>query len=191
MNYKARIKKVRKDLIKIAPSICSERAILLTESYKETEDLPIIIRRAKALDNILSNMSIFIEDGQMIVGNQASRQKAAPIFPEYSIQWVIDELDEFDKRPGDMFLIDESTKEKLMSIYSYWKGKTHQDNVEKNMSKMNKLAEKQNVLHYGGISMSGDGHIIPDHEKLLSIGCGGIIEEAREKLENPDITGEQ
>ncbi len=191
MNYKARIKKVREDLIKIAPSICSERAILLTESYKKTEDLPIIIRRAKALDNILSNMSIFIEDGQMIVGNQASRQKAAPIFPEYSIQWVIDELDEFDKRPGDMFLIDESTKEKLRSIYPYWKGKTHQDNIEIKMSKLNKLAEKQNVLHYGGISMSGDGHIIPDHEKLLSIGCRGVIEEAGKKLKNPDIKGDQ
>ncbi|MES0342067.1 MAG: pyruvate formate lyase family protein, partial [Candidatus Humimicrobiaceae bacterium] len=131
-NYKTRIKKVREDLIEVVPSICSERAELLTESYKETEDLPIIIRRAKALDNILSNMSIFIEDDQMIVGNQASRQKAAPIFPEYSIQWVIDELDEFDKRPGDMFLVDELTKEKLRSIYFYWKGKTHQYNVEKN-----------------------------------------------------------
>lgn len=194
MNYsdhKTRIKNVREDLISTAPSICSERAILLTESYKETEDLPIIIRRAKALDNILSNMSIFIEDGQMIVGNQASRQKAAPIFPEYSFQWVIDELDEFDKRHGDMFLIDELTKEELRSIYPYWKGRTHQDDVERNMSKINKLAEKQNILHYGGISMSGDGHIIPDHEKLLSTGCTGIIEEAKKKLKHGDITDKQ
>ncbi len=65
-NYKTRIKKVREDLIEVIPSVCSERAELLTESYKETEDLPIIIRRAKALGNILSNMSIFIEDDQMI-----------------------------------------------------------------------------------------------------------------------------
>ncbi len=190
-NYKTRIKKVREDLIEVIPSVCSERAELLTESYKETEDLPIIIRRAKALGNILSNMSIFIEDDQMIVGNQASRQKAAPIFPEYSIQWVIDELDEFDKRPGDMFLIDELTKEKLRSIYSYWKGKTHQDDVEKTISKTSKLAEKQNVLHYGGISMSGDGHIIPNHDKLLSIGCKGVIEESRKKLKDADIKDDQ
>jgi len=190
-NYKIRIKKVREDLTNISPSICSQRALLLTKSYKETEDLPIVIRRAKALNKVLSEMSIFIEDGQMIAGNQASRQKAAPIFPEFSIKWVIDELDDFDKRLGDMFLIDELTKKELSSIYSYWEGKTHQDQVKRNTSEKNILAEKQNVLHYGGISMSGDGHIIPSHDKILAIGCDGVIEEAKQMLKSKGVTQDQ
>ncbi len=40
-------------------------------------------------------------------------------------------------------------------------------------------------------SMSGDGHIIPNHQKLLSIGCSGVIEESRKKLESDDIKGDQ
>ncbi|MEA2015224.1 MAG: formate C-acetyltransferase/glycerol dehydratase family glycyl radical enzyme [Actinomycetota bacterium] len=191
LSYKNRIRAVREELVNVTPSICPERALLLTDSYKETEMLPIMLRRAKALDKILTGMSIFIEKGQMIAGNQASKIRAAPIFPEYSIKWVIDELDEFDKRPGDKFLIDEPTKKQLKSIYSYWKGKTHQDQVNKTMGKENILAQRQNVLHYGRISMSGDGHIIPDHEKLLSIGCDSVIKEAKERLRENNIKKDQ
>lgn len=183
-----RIKKVRDDLLSTTPSICPERALLITESYKETESSPMILRRAMALDKILTEMSIFIEDEQLIVGNQASIVRAAPIFPEYSIDWIIKELDTFDKRPGDVFKISEKTKQKLTSIYPFWKGKTHQDEVLKNLTELNILAERQGVIHRGGISMSGDGHIIPNHEKILMKGYGGIIAEAKENLERIKLT---
>lgn len=181
-----RVSKVREDLMQLTPMICSERATIITESYKETERLPMIIRRAKALDKILSEMSIYIEDDQLIVGNQASVGRAAPIFPEYSINWIIDELDAFDKRPGDVFAIDERTKQSLKNIHDYWKGKTHQDEVSQTMTETNKLAEKQSVIHRGGISMSGDGHIIPNHEKILSKGFGWYIDTAQRKLSKLD-----
>ncbi len=89
-----RVKRVREALLHTTPGVCSERAMLITDSYKATEDEPIIIRRAKAFDKILSEMTIFIEPEQMIVGNQASELWAAPIFPEYSLNgsstsWMI------------------------------------------------------------------------------------------------------
>ena len=80
-----RVQRVRKDLMAVAPTICPERALLITESYQQTEGEPYILRKAKALKNILANMSIYIEDNQLIVGNQAGCNRAAPIFPEYSI----------------------------------------------------------------------------------------------------------
>jgi pyruvate formate-lyase/glycerol dehydratase family glycyl radical enzyme len=181
-----RVSKVRDDLMQLTPMVCSERATLITESYKETEGLPMIIRRAMALDKILSEMSIYIEDDQMIVGNQASVGRAAPIFPEYSINWIIDELDAFDKRPGDVFSINDGTKESLKRIHDYWKGKTHKDEVSRTMTETNELAEKQGVIHRGGISMSGDGHIIPNHEKILSKGFGWYINAAERKLSELD-----
>ena len=149
------------------------------------------MRKAKALANILANMTIYIEDGQLIVGNQASQNRAAPIFPEYSIDWVIEELDQFDKRSGDVFTITEETKQQLRSIQSYWKGKTHQEEVYANMPEINMLAQKQNVIHRGGISMSGDGHIIPNHEKVLAKGFRGLQNEARAYLAAPDINEDQ
>ncbi len=186
-----RVQKVRQDLLDVMPAICPERALLITESYKQSENEPYILRKAKALEAILSNMSIFIEDGQMIVGNQASSPRAAPIFPEYSIDWVIEELDSFASRSGDVFAITEETKDKLRGIQSFWHGKTHQDEVYANMTETNMLAQKQNVIHRGGISMSGDGHIIPHHEKVLARGFRAYQDDARQALERDDLTQEQ
>ena len=186
-----RVQRVRQDLLDAIPSICHERAILITESYRETEGQPYVLRKARALEKILANMSIFIEEDQLIVGNQASRVRAAPIFPEYSINWVIEELDTFDKRSGDVFAINEETKTALRGLQDFWQGKTHQEEVYANMPETNMLAQKQNILHRGGISMSGDGHIIPHHEQVLANGLRGIQNEARARLEGAELTQDQ
>ncbi len=186
-----RVRRVRQDLLNVTPSICSERALLITASYRETEGRAYVLRKAEALKRILENMSIFIEKDQLIVGNQAGRPRAAPVFPEYSLEWVIDELDRFDRRSGDVFEISADTKDNLRGIEGYWKGKTHQEEVYANMPETNMLAQKQNVLHRGGISMSGDGHIIPHHEEVLARGLRGIQREARERLEGPGLTRER
>lgn len=163
-------------------SICSQRAVLYTESFKMTEGEPYILRKAKAFAYTLENMDIYVDEDSLIFGNQASRNFAAPIFPEYSIDWVIDELDEFAKREGDVFQIDEKTKEDLRRIAPYWSGNTHQDAVNSHISEELSLAEKQGVIHRGGISMSGDGHIVPDYPTILRRGLRSIGEEARQKM---------
>jgi formate C-acetyltransferase len=185
------VQKVRQDLLDSVPAICPERALLITESYQQTEGEPFVLRKAKALDAILTNMSIYIEDGQMIVGNQACSQRAAPIFPEYSIDWIIDELETFASRSGDVFAISEKTKQKLRGIQPYWQGRTHQDEVYAGLPDVNMQAQKQNVIHRGGISMSGDGHIIPHHEKILAKGYRGIQRDAQEALKTPGLTQDQ
>lgn len=186
-----RIERLQDRMNRRTATICPERACIITESYKRTEGEPIVIRRAKAFDDILSNMTIYIEDDTLIIGNQASRNFAAPIFPEYSFQWVIEELDEFEHRSGDSFQITEDTKEKLKGLQDCWKGITHQDEVLRNLPKINLQAEAQGVLHRGGISMSGDGHIIPNHEFVLETGYGGMAKIAEEKLKQEGLTKEQ
>jgi len=186
-----RVQRVRQNLLDAIPSICHERAMLITASYHETEGQPYVLRKARALEKILSNMSIFIEKEQLIVGNQASRTRAAPIFPEYSFNWVIEELDSFDQRRGDVFAISAETKAGLRGIQDFWQGKTHQEEVYANMPETNMMAQKQNVLHRGGISMSGDGHIIPHHEKVLAKGLRGIQREARAHLQDVGLSADQ
>ena len=173
------------------PTICPERAEIITESFKKTEGEPIVIRRAKALDEILSKMSIYIEEGMLIIGNQAGTNFAAPVFPEYSFNWVIDELDEFSKRSGDYFNLTEDTKNRLRVLQDYWQGKTHQDKVLDDLPEINRKAEKQGVLHRGGISMSGDGHIIPNHDFVLAEGFGGLARIAEENSRKEGLTQEQ
>src|SRR4030042_1805857 len=76
----ARIAKLRELVRPTQPELDLERLRYMTASYKETEGQSPIIRRAKALDKILSEMTIYILDGELIVGNQ-SRSPMAGSMP--------------------------------------------------------------------------------------------------------------
>src|SRR5512137_981142 len=120
----SRVTSIKERFIKITPEICVERAQLITESYKETEDQPIHIRRAKSLEKILDRMTIFIQEDELIVGNQCTRPRSAPVYPEFSCKWLEAELDRLEKRTGDVFLISEKKKKILRDLFPYWDGKT-------------------------------------------------------------------
>ena len=186
-----RIRRFRGRMNARLPSICPERAEIITQSYKKTVGEPIVLRRAKAFAEILAGMTVYIEPDSLIAGNQAGRNFAAPVFPEYSFDWVIEELDSFERRPGDYFTISEDTKKRLKALESFWQGKTHKDEVLSKLPSINREAEKQGVLHRGGISMSGDGHIIPEHSLVLEEGYGGLSAIARTKLSENGLSGEQ
>lgn len=173
------------------PTICPERAEIITDSFRKTEGEPIVVRRAKALEAILEHMSIYIEPDSLIFGNQAGANFAAPVFPEYSFNWVIEELDELEHRSGDYFNITEETKDRLRKLQPYWQNKTHQDEVLRNLPPVNRQAEAQGVLHRGGISMSGDGHIIPNHDFVLAVGFGGMARIAAKKADQDGLPQEQ
>ena len=104
---------------------------------------------------------------------------------------MIEELDDLAKRSGDRFDVDDNVKQRLKALQPYWQNKTHQDEVNANMSELNKLAAKQNVLHRGGISMSGDGHIVPNHEFVMRFGFKGIKEIAAQKAQALDLDQDQ
>ena len=187
-----RIEKLQDRMYHRKATLCVERAEIYTEVFKETEGESMILRKAKAFKKTLENMTVYIEPDSLIVGNQACHNFAAPVFPEYSIDWIVEELDEFENRSGDSFTVDEDTKERIRKLAPYWYGKTHKDEVLKNLPSINRLAEKQSVLHRGGISMSGDGHIIPNHEFIFEHGYAGLRDIARTHLaEDRDLTQDQ
>ncbi len=192
-----RIHRLQQRMAKREASICSERALLYTESFRQTEGEPYILRKAKAFAHTLAHMTIYIEPDSLIFGNQASRNFAAPVFPEFSIDWVIDELDgangatAFDQRTGDVFQCSQKVKEDLHSIAGYWHGRTHEDEVSASLTDGIREASRQGVLHLGGISNSGDGHIVPKHDVILQRGFRSLIEEARVKLAAPSLPPEQ
>lgn len=183
----ARIERFQEYMHHRTPTVCCQRAKIFTRVFQDNPNLSFSQKKALAFKATLNEMTIYLEKDSLIVGNQASRNFAAPIFPEYSFEWVINELDEFENRSGDYFKIDEVTKSELRKIRHFWQGQTHQDQVFKNINPTIKDAEKQGVLHLGGISMSGDGHIIPDHQMLLEIGFIGVIKIASEKLQEKHL----
>ena len=91
MNY--RIQKLRKELMEQKPYVDGERCKIFTESMKKTDGLPIIIRRAKSFYEVLDQMTIWVKPGELIAGNQSKTAKGSPVYPEYSAQWILEELD--------------------------------------------------------------------------------------------------
>ena len=176
-----RVQKLRERLLDTTPQVCVERARLVTEAYQAHQADPPVLRRAKALAHVLDNMTIFIDQGELIVGNQASSPCAAPIFPEYSIHWIEEEIDHFANRPADVFLVcPEVKKELLEDILPYWRRKTLYDRVMATLPDYVKQAQEIGAISGRGNITSGDGHIIVDYPKVLSRGLEGVIEEAEE-----------
>ncbi len=186
-----RIGRLVDNLMSVTPEIDPERAILITESFKETEALPIVIRRARALEKILNEMTIVIRDEELIVGNQTVKPRSSPVFPEFSNKWLLDEFETLGKRTGDVFLISEETKQKLQEVFKYWEGKTTSELAESLMTQESKNAQAVGVFTVGNYFYNGVGHINVDYGKVLNKGFKGIIEEAeteKAKLDysNPD-----
>ncbi len=172
-----RISRLREKVLSTRPSICTERARFYTEAYSRHEDQPVIIRRAHALVNTLKEMTIFIDEGELIVGNQSSAHRAAPIFPEYAVDWLPEEMDELDKRPGDAFFITDDHKKELAEIAGWWKGKVLYDRGRALMSQELRDLQDSAIIKATGNLTSGDAHIAVDFFRILDIGLNGYLKE--------------
>ena len=178
----------REELMETPQSVCVERALLTTETYRLHQDEPMVILRALMVKNVLENMSIFIEPASLICGNQASANRAAPIMPEYAMDWVIDELDEFDKRPGDRFTITEEAKQQLRDIAPFWEHNTLKDRGLALMPPASKLFYDLGIIHPEGNITSGDAHIAVYYERVLTEGLAGYRARTESLLAGLDLT---
>lgn len=186
-----RIEKLKKSAVDKIPGVCIERARYLTKAYEDHKEKSKYLQRAYAIREVLENMSIYIKDGELIVGNQSSDERTAPLFPEYAVEWVEAELREkgnFDKRDGDKFYLNPKDIQELLEITNYWKGKTLRKKCYAQMPDEIKKASEIKIIHGEGNMTSGDGHIVPDFEKALKVGLKGIIKEAESAIEKVDIT---
>ncbi|MFC2022406.1 pyruvate formate lyase family protein, partial [Chloroflexota bacterium] len=100
--------------------LCIERARLITESYKQTEGQPMVLRRARALAHYLDNRTLYILPDERIVGNIGSEPCSVITFPELWSGWLEKAVDS----EYMMLLPDEEKREELHKIHSYWRGKS-------------------------------------------------------------------
>ena len=184
----ARIDKLINDLYEKMPEIETTRGVLVTESYKATEELPIIRRRSAAFAHILRNIPIVIRDGELVVGSATVSPRGCQVFPEYSYEWLEAELDTVATRAADPFYISEKNKATLRKIYPYWHGKTCSDLAKSNMSpEAYNAFTKHSVFTPGNYFYNGIGHVCVDYGKVLNKGYRGIIAEAQAALDKLDV----
>ena len=165
----------------------SARAKLLTESYKATENEPIITRRAKAFAHILRHIPIIIRDDELIVGSSTLAPRGCQTYPEFSYQWLEDELDTVETRSADPFYIAEETKEELREVHKYWKGKTTSELALSYMAPEAVRAIEHNIFTPGNYFYNGVGHVTVKYEEVLAVGYEGIIKKAEQELSECNV----
>ena len=183
-----RMKEFREEVLDEKPYIDAQRAILATLAYKENLNQPRVMVRAKMLEKVLDNMSIYIEDKSLLAGNQATKNRNAPIFPEYTMEFVMNELDQFEKRDGDVFYITEKTKEQLREIAPFWQNNNLRARGEALLPEEVRVFMETGVFGMEGKLNAGDAHLAVNYERILKDGLRGYEKRVKEYKATLDLT---
>lgn len=183
-----RMKTFREEVLDEKPYIDAQRAVLATQVYRENQNQPRVMVRALMLQNILENMDIYIEDKTLIAGNQATKNKNAPIFPEYTMEFVLKELDLFEKRDGDVFYITEETKQQLRDIAPFWENNNLRARGEALLPEEVSVFMETGVFGMEGKLNAGDAHLAVNYEKVLAFGLNGYEQRVKDLKAKLDLT---
>lgn len=183
-----RVERILNRMLSEKPTIEADRAVLLTESYKNTENLPVIKRRAIAFAYILENIPVTIRDEELIVGSASKKSRGCQIFPEYSYKWLTDEFDTVSTRSADPFEISDEVRGMLAEIAPYWEGRTNSELALSYMTPETIRSMEHNMFTPGNYLYNGVGHVCVNYSKVLTKGYNGIIQEAAAELISADVT---
>ena len=184
----ARMKAFREEVLDEKPYVDAERAILATQAYQENQNQPRVMARALMLKKILEHMTIYIEDKTLLAGNQATKNVNAPIFPEYTMGFVLKELDLFEKRDGDVFYITEETKQQLRDIAPFWENNNLRARGEALLPDEVSVFMETGVFGMEGKLNAGDAHLAVNYPRVLKEGLCGYERRTRACLAALDLT---
>ena len=181
MKSTKRIKSLRQKTLSAERFLSAEQAEIITKVYRENEDLPVILKRAKALARALTDISITIDPEELIVGNRTTDIRAGIVFPEAGISWLSDEIESLPFRKQDPFNVKNEDKTVFREeIEPFWKGKTLEDDIYKSYGSEIKAIEKVVKINQKD---HAQGHICPDVAEWLRHGPSGLLKIAGEKME--------
>ncbi len=191
-----RINKLLKNFHAAPYTVDDQRAVLITEAYKQNKADPQIIKTAKALKYLLENVDIQINEHEILVAGNGAPMKSNPVFPEFSYAWVADEVKNFPFHLREYCPYapqTEKQKENLLSIEEFWKDNTIDDFSCARLTKEEIMASQRGYGLFVNtiILRAGVGHTSPNYVKMLSKGYIGIrkdIEAEMAKLDrkNPE-----
>lgn len=156
-----------------------QRSRLMTESYKGTDGEPMLLRRAKALANVLNKMGIFIRDYERIVGYQTADPNG--IYHPIEQNWK-SPLRLVNSEAGKT-LLDEAGRKELDELCEYWNGKSQSDRHQAALpDELKKYWTYEGTFLWSQLSELG----VPNYKKLFRLGLKGLIQEIKDKMAEVD-----
>lgn len=175
-----RIISLRKKTLLAKRFLSLEQAKIITEGYRNNPEIPVMLKRAKALEQSLLKMPIAIDPEELIAGNRTPDIRAGVVFPEAGINWLKHEIEILPSRPQDPFNVWQNDvlyfNEKIVP---FWEGKTLEDDIcnsyGKEISEIEKVVKINQKDH-------AQGHICPDVSGWLKLGPSGLLKIAESGL---------
>jgi len=184
-----RIEMIRQNYVNAKPEISCQRAKIWTDSHKETEGLPVCIRRARAFYDCCDRLEVHIFPGELVVGAIGEFRKCGILTPEFSWMWVDREMDTFATRPQDPYLMTDEQRDFVRKeIFPYWKGKSLEEAFLARLPEdTRRIGVDTGILDNDSKWRQAVGEITPDYQDVLfKKGFGGIIREAEEHIAGLD-----
>ncbi len=173
--------------------VSPDRAELVTQSYKEHPGEPVILQCAYGVANTLDNSPIYIFPHELVVGCLGCDKKGAPVFPEFGLNWVVDEMrdglmDYSEERTHDYFSYTEETQNRLEALRDFWNGRTVEDmtNAMLTDDELKGSHAGKGVFFADAYIFCGAGHLGLEYDRLLRLGFGGIREKIKKAMAELD-----
>ncbi|SDA30381.1 formate C-acetyltransferase [Ruminococcus sp. YE71] len=172
------------------PVIDIERGKYFTESFRQTEGQPLVLRWAKALYHYAENATVYVDDDQLIAGRAGREGRYGILYPELDgdfLDETIRSLPERDSSPFD--ITDEDAEYIINEISPYWKGRTFhealaaaipEDTRRYTYNDDEELTSRFIVNETASFRSSIQW--VHDYETPLKIGFNGIKAQAQQKL---------
>ena len=177
-----RLQRMKTRYFDTRPNLTPERLRLATEAYQKYAGEAVPIFRAKVLAYVLDNMTILINDDELIVGTPTSTYRGANLFPEYtSTKWLSEEMDDFPTRATDPIDVTPEDREEILGYLKYWEGKSMEDIASEVLPDYIENARQKDIITIG-CRNGCSGETMPNHKKLLTLGLGGYIKECEENI---------
>jgi formate C-acetyltransferase len=176
-----RVERLLEQRLRTRPEVCIERARFYTDSMRETEGQPPVIRQARALAHVLENLTVRIEPEELIVGSITGKLLGGGVYPEGVGARVLGELETIAFRDPNPFTVgDEQLRELRDEIVPYWRGKTLEDRARARWSPEVTEAIDQ-VAPFIATEIAGIGHMLLNYPAILSKGLEHFVQEATRK----------
>lgn len=176
------------------PRIDIERALYFTQSMRQTEGQPLVLRWAKALMHIARNITVHVQNGQLLLGRAGCDGRYGILYPELDgdfLDIAVRDLPTRQQSPAT--ITPEDAKIVVEEIAPYWKGKTYHEALNAALPpEVHKLTydDPEGLISRFIVnetsSFRSSIQWVHDYEKVLKRGFNGIRAEAQEKLEALD-----
>jgi len=170
------------------PRLDIERAVLFTESMKQTEAYPMVKRWGMAVQYVLENLPVIIQEGELLVGTVGGAGRISILYPELRAGWFEKGL--YDTQKKDAYEVrTEDIEIFLEKVLPYWKGKTAHERYLALLPK-----ETRDIIYgdddYGATGLMQDNSNVNAtlnwsgvFDKIINRGVLALKAEAEERLQ--------